>query len=78
MSTYMINSFIEFVESFYQWTPSPKVVCENAKLVGWHPVWDKESFLNSIDKEVDDCLELGLPKSSLLISLKPVSDQTTK
>ncbi|KAJ5995600.1 hypothetical protein N7481_002577 [Penicillium waksmanii] len=55
------------------WNSSPKVLCEKATIIGWKPVWTGESFLNSLYQEVDDFLELGLPKSSLLHSLKPVS-----
>ena len=51
----------------------PKVSCERGGIVGWHPKWDQAQFLDSFDNEVDDFLELGLPKSSLLDSLKPES-----
>lgn len=50
---------------------SPKVVCLNKDLIGWKPVWNRERLLQSIDQEIDDYLELGMPKSSLLDSLRP-------
>jgi hypothetical protein len=46
------------------------VLCEKRNLVGWKPVWNKERFLERLDDEIDDFLELGMPKSSLLDSLK--------
>ncbi|KAJ5166464.1 uncharacterized protein N7482_005245, partial [Penicillium canariense] len=48
------------------WDFSPQVGCVNKDKVGWKPVWNRERFLKSIDQEIDDFLELGMPKSSLL------------
>ncbi|QKX62724.1 uncharacterized protein TRUGW13939_09886 [Talaromyces rugulosus] len=59
--------------AYSMWNSSPQVSCENRGIVGWHPKWDTERFLNNLDDEIDDFLELGLPKSSLLDSLKPKS-----
>ncbi|CRG88020.1 hypothetical protein PISL3812_05045 [Talaromyces islandicus] len=61
--------------AYSMWNPSPRVSCENRDIVGWHPKWDKERFLNNLDDEINDFLELGLPKSSLLDSLKPKSGE---
>lgn len=47
------------------------MICENKDIVGWQPIWDKHKFLASLDDEIDDFLELGLPKSSLLSSVRP-------
>lgn len=47
------------------------MICENKDIVGWQPIWDEGRFLGSLDDEIDDFLELGLPKSSLLSSVKP-------
>jgi hypothetical protein len=46
------------------------VICENKDIVRWQPIWDKHRFLASLDDEIDDFLELGLPKSSLLSSVR--------
>jgi hypothetical protein len=43
----------------------------NKDLIGWKPVWNRERLLESIDEEINDFLELGMPKSSLLASLEP-------
>ncbi|EMT68011.1 hypothetical protein FOC4_g10012411 [Fusarium odoratissimum] len=37
--------------------------------IGWKPKWDKERFLKNIDSEIEDVLELGKAKSSLIDSL---------
>lgn len=50
---------------------SPKVICVNKDLIGWKPVWNRDRLLQSIDEEIDDFLELGMPESSLLDSLRP-------
>ncbi|KAJ5449578.1 uncharacterized protein N7458_006027 [Penicillium daleae] len=59
---------VKFARSI--WDSSPKVVCLNKDLIGWKPVWNRERLLQSIDQEIDDYLELGMPKSSLLDSLR--------
>lgn len=43
----------------------------NKDLIGWKPVWNRERLLESIDEEIDDFLELGMPTRSLLASLGP-------
>jgi tryptophan synthase alpha subunit len=43
----------------------------NKDLIGWKPVWNREKFLQSMDEEINDFLELGMPESSLLASLGP-------
>lgn len=50
---------------------SPKVICVNKDLIGWKPVWNRERVLESMDEEINDFLELGMPESSLLASLEP-------
>jgi hypothetical protein len=50
---------------------SPKVVCVNKDLIGWKPIWNSERLLESMDEEINDFLELGMPTSSLLASLGP-------
>ncbi|KAL2871544.1 NAD-dependent epimerase/dehydratase family protein [Aspergillus lucknowensis] len=57
------------------WNASAKITCERQSILGWQPKWNKEQFLSRLDDEIDDFLELGLPKSSLLDSLKPKSAQ---
>lgn len=54
---------------------SPKVICVNKDLIGWKPVWNRELLLQNIDEEIDDFIELGMPKSSLLDSLRPQARQ---
>ncbi|KAJ5873545.1 uncharacterized protein N7473_013418 [Penicillium subrubescens] len=53
------------------WDSSPKVVCVNKDLIGWKPIWNSERLLESMDEEINDFLELGMPTSSLLASLGP-------
>ncbi|KAJ5808690.1 hypothetical protein N7474_009959 [Penicillium riverlandense] len=62
---------IKFAHSM--WNSSPKVVCVNKDKIGWQPTWSRERLVESLDEEIDDFLELGMPKSSLLDSLKPGS-----
>jgi hypothetical protein len=50
---------------------SPKVFCVNKDLIGWKPVWNRERLLQNIDEEIDVFMEMGMPKSSLLDSLRP-------
>lgn len=50
---------------------SLKVVCVNKDLIGWKPVWNRDRLLQSIDEEIDDFLELGMPENSHLDSLGP-------
>ncbi|KAJ5658589.1 uncharacterized protein N7484_002238 [Penicillium longicatenatum] len=57
--------------AYSMWNAGTDVICENKDIVGWQPVWDKDRFLASLDDEIDDFLELGLPKSSLLSSVRP-------
>ncbi|KAI1010769.1 hypothetical protein LB503_005009 [Fusarium chuoi] len=37
--------------------------------IGWKPEWDRERFLKNVDAEIEDVLELGKAKSSLMDSL---------
>lgn len=37
--------------------------------IGWEPQWTKTRFLESIDEQVQDILDLGEAKSSLVDSL---------
>ncbi|CEO58418.1 hypothetical protein PMG11_03145 [Penicillium brasilianum] len=60
---------VDFAHSI--WNSSPKVICVNKDLIGWKPVWNRELLLQNIDEEIDDFIELGMPKSSLLDSLRP-------
>ncbi|KAI9367224.1 hypothetical protein BJX61DRAFT_529511 [Aspergillus egyptiacus] len=53
------------------WNASPDVSCEKRSIIGWQPEWNRQRFLERLDDEIDDFLELGLPKSSLLESLRP-------
>ncbi|KAJ5247566.1 hypothetical protein N7468_002549 [Penicillium chermesinum] len=54
------------------WNPGNlKIICDRKNILGWEPAWSKEKFLGTLNSEVDDFLELGMPKSSLLSSLKP-------
>lgn len=48
---------------------STDVVGENSKTLGWQPAWSRDKMLDKAGDEVDDALELGEPKSSLLSSL---------
>lgn len=50
---------------------SPKVIAVNPDKVGWQPTWDGDKLLQSLDDEINDVLEVGTPKSSLLGSLNP-------
>ena len=50
---------------------SLKVVCVNKDLIGWKPVWNRDRLLQSINEEIDDFLELGMPEDSHLDSLGP-------
>lgn len=42
---------------------------ERPQTIGWKPVWDKERFLQNINDEIDNVVELGKAKSSLIDSL---------
>lgn len=55
---------------------SPKVQCEKKNIFGWKPTWNKEKFLERLDDEIDDYLELGMPKSSLLDSVRAIKPGT--
>ncbi|KAJ5553466.1 hypothetical protein N7494_002844 [Penicillium frequentans] len=57
--------------AYSMWNAGTDVICENKDIVEWQPIWDKEKFQESLDDEIDDFLELGLPKSSLLSSVRP-------
>lgn len=48
---------------------SADIVADNAFKVGWKPMWDKARFLENIDDEILNVLELGKAKSSLIDSL---------
>lgn len=48
---------------------SADIDAQNAKQIGWQPKWEREQFLSSFDAEIDDVLELGQAKSSLIDSL---------
>ncbi|KAH7407104.1 hypothetical protein BKA64DRAFT_571722 [Cadophora sp. MPI-SDFR-AT-0126] len=48
---------------------SASIIVENAFKLGWKPTWDKARFLDHIDDEVVNVLELGKAKSSLIDSL---------
>jgi hypothetical protein len=48
---------------------SEDLVSENARRLGWKPVWNKERFLENIYGEIDAVVELGKAKSSLIDSL---------
>lgn len=61
--------FAKHLEADLRDSCSPKVVCVNKDLIGWKPVWNRERLLQSFDEEIDDFLELGMPKSSHLDSL---------
>lgn len=37
--------------------------------IGWKPEWDRERVLKNGDAEIEDVLELGKAKSSLIDSL---------
>lgn len=37
--------------------------------IGWKPEWNKERFLKNVDVEIEDVIELGKAKSSLIDSL---------
>lgn len=52
-----------------------KILCENKKTIGWEPTWSKNKFMETLGSEIDDFLELGMPKSSLLSSLKPAPNK---
>ena len=48
---------------------SENIVSEKAHSLGWKPVWNKDRFLQNIDDEIQDVVELGKAKSSLMDSL---------
>lgn len=48
---------------------SENIVSENNQRLGWKPVWNNEKFLQNIDAEIQDVLEFGKAKSSLIDSL---------
>lgn len=45
------------------------MVSKNAFKLGWKPVWTKERFLGGVGERVQEVLELGKAKSSLVDSL---------
>lgn len=75
--TATISSFRTLYLAGRVWIPSPQ---DCTRAASWliHPLRsgrpDKDMFLDNLDDEIDDFLELGLPKSSLLDSLKPKAD----
>lgn len=51
----------------------PEIVSENPPKIGWVPTWNAERMLQSLGDEINDVLELGEAKSSLLGSVNPRS-----
>ena len=72
-SRYVVQSvaMIAPLEANYRDVSSLKVVCVNKDLIGWKPVWNRERLLQSINEEIDDFLELGMPEDSHLDPLGP-------
>ncbi|KAJ5128417.1 hypothetical protein N7448_002136 [Penicillium atrosanguineum] len=58
-------------EQFVQilWNSGDDIIPEIPKIVAWKPKWDKEHFFEHIDDEIQDVLDLGKAKSSLIDSL---------
>jgi hypothetical protein len=48
---------------------SENIVAENVHKIGWKPVWTYERFLQNIDDQIQDVVDLGKAKSSLVDSL---------
>ncbi|KAL9044052.1 MAG: hypothetical protein Q9214_002786 [Letrouitia sp. 1 TL-2023] len=60
-----------FPQQFVQilWNSSDSIVSENKHRIGWKPTWTEDRFLQQIDDEIEDVLELGQAKSSLISSI---------
>ncbi|MCJ1457103.1 hypothetical protein MMC28_007469 [Mycoblastus sanguinarius] len=58
---------VQFVKPI--WNSGENIVSEKAHSLGWKPVWNKDRFLQNIDDEIQDVVELGKAKSSLMDSL---------
>lgn len=48
---------------------SANISAERVYQIGWKPMWNRDMFLQSIDDEIQNVLDLGKAKSSLIDSL---------
>ncbi|KAK9779764.1 putative NAD-dependent epimerase/dehydratase domain-containing protein [Seiridium cardinale] len=51
------------------WKSGGNLSATRPRSIGWKPQWTKEKFLDHIDEEITDVLDLGKAKSSLIDSL---------
>ncbi|KAI1016791.1 hypothetical protein LB504_007046 [Fusarium proliferatum] len=58
---------VEFLETLYK--SGGHFTATRPQSIGWKPEWDKERFLKNVDAGIEDVLELGRAKSSLIDSL---------
>ncbi|VTT56445.1 unnamed protein product [Fusarium fujikuroi] len=58
---------LEFLEDLYK--SGGHFTATRPQSVGWKPQWDSERFLKNLDGEIEDVLELGKAKSSLIGTL---------
>ncbi|KAM5388320.1 hypothetical protein ACJA88_000184 [Fusarium oxysporum] len=58
---------VEFLSALYK--SGGNFTATRPQSIGWKPEWDKERFLKNVDVEIEDVIELGKAKSSLIDSL---------
>ncbi|KNB05184.1 hypothetical protein FOXG_07534 [Fusarium oxysporum f. sp. lycopersici 4287] len=58
---------VEFLSALYK--SGGNFTATRPQSIGWKPEWNKERFLKNVDVEIEDVIELGKAKSSLIDSL---------
>ncbi|KAF4987458.1 hypothetical protein FGRMN_10361 [Fusarium graminum] len=58
------------------WKSGGKFTASRPQRIGWKPEWDSAKFLDRVDDQVQDVLELGKAKSSLIDSLFIAAGET--
>ncbi|RKK76240.1 hypothetical protein BFJ69_g7126 [Fusarium oxysporum] len=58
---------VEFLTTLYK--SGSNFTATRPQSIGWKPEWDKERSLKNVDVEIEDVIELGKAKSSLIDSL---------
>jgi hypothetical protein len=57
---------------------SGQLVPVNAYRLGWKPAWDEKRFMESLEDEIRDVLELDTVKPTLFSDLLAADSETTK